>query len=150
MKEIEIRLADGCGQEFVPTKAHVDDAAYDCRAAVDAVIPPGYTKVIPLGFHLGLPAEEGFIWEAQIRPRSGLAAKHQISLGNAVGTVDQGYRNEVGAIVINQGKEFFEIKRGDRICQMVITKIPVTTLKVVSVLTETERGQDGFGSTGVK
>lgn len=150
MKEIEIKLAEGCDDSFVPTKAHDDDAAYDCRAAIDDVIAPGCTKVIPLGFHLGLPAEEGYIWEAQIRPRSGLAAKYQISLGNAVGTVDQGYRNEVGAIIINQGAERFEIHRGDRICQMVITKIPVTRLKVVSQLSETQRGQGGFGSTGVK
>jgi len=147
--KIEIKLSEGCDESFIPFKAHFDDAAYDCRSRIDCTIEPGKTAIIGLGFAIGLPQEEDKIWEAQIRPRSGLAAKHQITLGNAVGTVDQGFRNEVGAIVINHGSKSFEVKRGDRICQMVITSNPITILESVSTLTETERGLNGFGSTGV-
>ena len=87
-------------------------------------------------------------YEAQIRPRSGLALKHNITLTNSPGTIDAGYRGEVGVIMFNHGPAEFEVKRGDRIAQMVITELPEVELDLVESLSESDRGAGGFGSTG--
>ena len=89
-------------------------------------------------------------FEAQIRPRSGLALKHDLMLTNSPGTIDAGYRGEVGVIIYNAGKENFEIKRGDRIAQMVICKLPEVKLVQSEELSDSGRGAGGFGSTGKK
>jgi len=123
-------------------------AGMDLRAAVDEASPltlaPGARAMVPTGLSIALP--EGF--EAQIRPRSGLAAKHGLTCLNTPGTIDADYRGEVKVILINLGAEPFEIKRGERIAQMVIA--PVTRAEWVEVdeLDETARGAGGFGSTG--
>ena len=128
----------------MPAKAHPDDAAYDLRAAADVVLAVGKSTLVPAGFAMEIPV--GF--EAQIRPRSGLALKHNLSLTNSPGTIDAGYRGEVGIIVFNPGPEEFPIRRGDRIAQMVIAELPECELCQVAELGSSERGSGGFGSTG--
>ena len=143
MTEVKILTLPGCAELF-PAKAHSDDAAYDLRSRVDAELPPGRSAAIPAGFKMELPVG----YEAQIRPRSGLALKHDIMLTNSPGTVDAGFRGEVAVIMYNGGKEPFPIRRGDRIAQMVIAKLPEVTLVPAAELADSDRGEGGFGSTG--
>jgi len=141
------RLAHGEGVEL-PHFASALAAGADIRAAVDedVVLQPGERKLIPSGFCMALPA--GF--EAQVRPRSGLAIKHGIGVLNSPGTIDADYRGEVGVILINHGDMAFHIQRGDRIAQMVIAALPAVDFIEVSELEDTERGSGGFGSSGRK
>jgi len=147
---VKIKLAEGCDESFVPCKEHDNDAGLDLRSSADAEIAPGSKLLVPCGFHMELPSEENYIWEAQVRPRSGLAGKKGISIVNTPGTIDEGYRGEVKVILINHGTEPFVIKRGDRIAQMVITRIPKVQIELVDELSDTDRGVGGFGSTGKK
>ena len=107
-------------------------------------IEPGRTAMIPTGFAIALP--EGF--EAQIRPRSGLAAKHAVTVLNAPGTVDADYRGEVKVMLINHGHVPFEVRRGDRIAQMVVAPVTAVSFVEQETLDDTERGDKGHGSTG--
>ena len=141
--EVKIKLENGC-ENFCPKKAHPDDAGYDLYSRIDAVLDPLSGMAIPVGFVMELP----FGYEAQIRPRSGLAAKHHITVTNSPGTVDANYRGEIKAILYNLGKEPFTIKRGDRIAQMVICKLPEIELVESTELSETDRNTNGFGSSG--
>ncbi len=136
-------MLDGCA-DLLPAKAHSDDAAFDLRSRIDMTVPVGRSTLVPTGVFIELPVN----YEAQVRPRSGLALKHNITLTNSPGTIDAGYRGEVGVIMFNHGPEIFEIKRGDRIAQMVITELPEVELEVVQNLSESNRGSGGFGSTG--
>jgi dUTP pyrophosphatase len=119
----------------------------DLYAAVDGevVLKPGERKLIPTGFKMALP--EGY--EAQVRPRSGLAVKNGISVLNTPGTIDEDYRGEVGVILVNHGQEDFKVKRSDRIAQMVINKVEQADIEEVKSLSETHRSTGGFGHTGV-
>ena len=123
-------------------------AGMDLRAALDESMPvilaPGARTLVPTGLKIALDA--GF--EAQIRPRSGLALKHGVTCLNAPGTVDSDYRGEVGVILINHGQEPFVLKRGERIAQMVIARHEQAEMIEVDSLDETARGAGGFGSTG--
>ena len=121
-------------------------AGMDLYAAVnpEMVIPPGEWKLVPTGISIALP--EGY--EAQVRPRSGLALKQGVSILNTPGTVDADYRGEVGVILMNHSKQNLVIKRGDRIAQMIINKIEHVAIEEVAELPETERGEGGFGHTG--
>ena len=141
--DVKIKLENGC-ENFCPKKAHPDDAGYDLYSRIDAVLEPLSGMAIPVGFAMELPTG----YEAQIRPRSGLAAKHHITVTNSPGTVDANFRGEVKAILYNLGKEPFTIKRGDRIAQMVICKLPEIELVEATELSETDRGSGGFGSSG--
>lgn len=122
-------------------------AGLDLKSAVDYILKPGEYKMIPTNMHIKLP--DGY--EAQVRPRSGLAVKYGISVVNSPGTVDADYTGQIGVILINHGADPFEIKIGDRIAQMVVNKVeqlnwvPVDSIEALG---ETERGQGGFGSTG--
>ena len=118
-----------------------------CAAPEDAlvVLEPGASVGIPTGIAIALP--EGF--EAQIRPRSGLAAKHMVTVLNAPGTIDADYRGEIQVLLINHGRKAFEISRGMRIAQMVIAPAPQAEFVDVTTLDETQRGAGGFGSTGL-
>lgn len=138
---------DGLVKDFVPFKAHESDAAYDIMAAESKKIEPLDTAVVSAGFKIEL--ESGY--EAQIRPRSGNALKKKIQIANAPGTIDSGFRGEVGVIIFNANKdETLFIKKGDKIAQMVISKIPEVEMEIVkSVNSETDRGANGFGSTGM-
>ena len=129
----------------LPSYAHPGDAGMDLKSAEDAVIEPGARLLVHTGLAMALP--EGY--EAQVRPRSGLALKHGITVLNTPGTIDEGYRGEVGVILFNTGDTAFKIAKGDRIAQMVIA--PVTRARIVETddLGSTERGAGGFGSTGV-
>ncbi|MEA3279895.1 MAG: dUTP diphosphatase [Thermodesulfobacteriota bacterium] len=122
-------------------------AGMDICAAIenDVVLKPGVIALIPTGFAMAIP--EGF--EAQIRPRSGLAAKYGIGLINSPGTIDSDYRGEIMLPVINLGKNAYTFHRGDRIAQMVIKRVYQARLKVVKQLDETDRNTGGFGHTGL-
>lgn len=143
MTEIKIKLMPGC-ENYLPKKAHPDDAGYDLRSRADIELEPFSGAVVPAGFAMELPSG----YEAQIRPRSGWAAKHHITVTNSPGTVDANYRGEVKVILFNLGRDVFPIHAGDRIAQMVICKLPEITLTEVAELTESDRGSGGFGSTG--
>ncbi len=121
-------------------------AGMDIRANISdsIVLQPGQRKLIPTGLYIALPIG----YEAQIRPRSGLALKHGISLVNTPGTIDADYRGEIGVIIINFSDVPFEITDGERICQMVINKYETVEWEDVAVLSETKRGVGGFGHTG--
>ena len=142
---IKIHMDNGC-EDLFPRKAHDDDAAFDLRSRVDVVIPSGKITLVPTGVFMELPVG----YEAQVRPRSGLALKHGITVLNTPGTIDAGYRGEVGVILINAGENDFAIARGDRIAQMVIQQLTDVQLVSAEALSETARGAGGFGSTGVK
>jgi len=149
MSEVSIqitRLVHGKDIEL-PSYETVGSAGMDIRAAVSEPmsIKPGSRALVPSGFKMALP--QGY--EAQIRPRSGLALKKGITLPNSPGTIDTDYRGEVGVILMNLGEEPFVIERGDRIAQMVIAPITVGVWVEADELTETVRGEGGFGSTGV-
>lgn len=134
----------------LPLPAYQSDlaAGLDLVAAVDSplILAPGKRALVPTGLSMALPA--GF--EAQVRPRSGLAAKHGVTVLNTPGTIDADYRGEVKVILINLGDDPFEIVRGERIAQMVIAPVLQAELTEVDILSETERGSGGFGSTGRK
>lgn len=136
---------ENCG-DLAPRKAHADDAAYDLHSRTDLELEPMTSTLVPTGLFLELPVG----YEAQIRPRSGLALKHDIMLTNSPGTVDAGYRGEVGVIVYNGGKTPFPVRRGDRIAQMVIAKLAEVELEEAKTLSESQRGTGGFGSTGIR
>ena len=132
----------------LPEYATPGSAGMDLRANIDAPITlaPGERKLIPTGIYIALPVG----YEAQVRPRSGLALKYGIGLANMLGTVDSDYRADVGVILINLGQEDFVVNDGERIAQMVITKHERAEWVVVYELDETERGEGGYGHTGVK
>ncbi len=141
--KVRIKMLEGC-TDLLPAKAHGDDAAYDVRSRADILLPVGRSVLVPTGFSLELPVG----YEAQMRPRSGLALKHNLTLTNAPGTIDAGYRGEVGAIMLNLGPEEYSVRRGERIAQMVIAALPAVALECVDELAESLRGEGGFGSSG--
>jgi dUTP pyrophosphatase len=137
------------GQDLpLPAYQTADAAGLDLLAAVPADAPvrlaPGRFATIPTGIAMAVP--QGF--EAQVRPRSGLAAKHGITVLNAPGTIDADYRGEIGVILINHGSDTFDVARGQRIAQLVISPIIRVDVTDVLLLTKTDRGGRGFGSTG--
>lgn len=136
------------GNEDLPLPAQMTagSAGFDLAAAVreEYVLLPGKRALIPTGIRIALP--EGY--EAQVRPRSGLALKHGITLVNAPGTIDADYRGEIGVILINFGDEPFPVRRGDRIAQLVIQRLPRVVWEEREELPPTDRGAGGFGHTG--
>lgn len=130
----------------LPTYATEHSAGMDLTAALEEAIEigPGERMLIPTGLTIALP--DGF--EAQIRPRSGLALKHGVTVLNSPGTIDADYRGEIGVILINHGTEPYTVERGMRIAQMVVERHSTVEWEVVETLDETERGEGGFGSTG--
>ncbi len=142
-----IKLLNGADLPL-PDYATADSAGLDLMAAIDAPksLAPGERALIPSGLAIALPGG----YEAQVRPRSGLAYKNGITVLNSPGTIDADYRGEVGIILINHGDEPFVIERGMRIAQLVITAVSQLIWDEVETLPETTRGEEGFGSTGVK
>ncbi|MBL7962833.1 MAG: dUTP diphosphatase [Flavobacteriales bacterium] len=136
------------GHHPLPQYATVQSAGLDLRANLDApiVLAPGQRALIPTGLYLELP--EGT--EAQVRPRSGLAFKHGVTVLNAPGTIDADYRGEVGVLLINHGQEPFEVKDGERIAQLVVARYERVTFAESADLRATERGAGGFGHTGTR
>jgi len=137
------RLANGQGLPL-PSYETAGAAGMDLRAAEAVVIKPGARYLMPTGFAMALPAN----FEAQVRPRSGLAVKHGIAVLNAPGTIDSDYRGEVKVPLINLGQSDFVIARGDRIAQMVIAPVVQALWIEAETLDETARGAGGFGSSG--
>jgi dUTP pyrophosphatase len=144
--EIAIRRLPGNEDLPLPQKMSHGASGFDLFAAVDqpATLSPGQWKLIPIGIALEMP--EGV--EAQVRPRSGLALRHGITVLNSPGTIDSDYRGEVGVILINLGNEPFVVRRGDRIAQLVFGRVFDVRFRVVDALGSTERGAGGFGHTG--
>lgn len=130
----------------LPDYARPGDAGMDVYSTIDCTLAPGARAIIPIGIAIALP--EGYVCFAH--PRSGLAAKNGISIVNSPGTIDSGYRGEIKIILINtDNKESFEVKRGDRIAQLVFQKFESARFFEVEQLPESQRGAGGFGSTGV-
>ena len=136
------------GHQPLPAYATTQSAGMDLRANIcePIVLKPLERRLVPTGLHIALP--EGY--EAQVRPRSGLALKHGITVLNAPGTIDADYRGEIGVCLINLSAEEFVINDGERIAQMVIARHEQVDFEVVQELDETERGAGGYGHTGVK
>lgn len=130
--------------ELLPQYQTPGASGCDLRSSVDTVVPAGKRAVVPTGLKLDIPG--GF--EAQVRPRSGLAAKHGITVLNSPGTIDADYRGEIKVILLNTDDEDFIIKKGDRIAQLVFAQVFHAILKKEENLTSTDRGDGGFGSTG--
>jgi dUTP pyrophosphatase len=148
MRPITVRIKRILGAEDVPLPVKMTEhaAGFDLHAAVPeaTVLEPGAIRLIPCGFAMALP--EGY--EAQIRPRSGLASRHGITAVNSPGTIDADYRGEVHVPLINLGREAFTVQRGMRVAQMLVAPVPMVELAVVETLDETQRGEGGFGHTG--
>ncbi len=136
------------GHHPLPQYATPQSAGMDLRANIDEpiVLHPMERKLIPTGLHIALP--EGF--EAQVRPRSGLALKYGMTVLNAPGTIDADYRGEIGVVLINLSDKDFVVNDGERIAQLVISRYEQAELQLVKILDETERGEGGYGHTGVK
>lgn len=136
------------GRQPMPTYATSQSAGMDLRANLEepVVLHPMERRLIPTGLHIALP--EGY--EAQVRPRSGLALKHGLTVLNAPGTIDADYRGEIGVVLINLSQEDFTINDGERIAQLVVARYEQVEFTLVETLDETERGEGGYGHTGVK
>ncbi len=141
--KIKCKMADDA-LDLLPSKAHEDDAAFDLKSRKDLEIAPHCTCLVPTGLFIELPVG----YEAQVRPRSGLALKHSVTVLNSPGTIDAGYRGEVGVILINHGESAFNIRRGDRIAQMLVQALPSVVLEPSDELSSSDRGAGGFGSSG--
>jgi len=143
---VRIRRKDGC--EDVPLPRYMSEAAAGmdiCAAnAEPLVIEPGQIRLVPTGLYLEIPPG----YEGQVRPRSGLALKHGLTIVNSPGTIDSDYRGEVGIIVGNIGEQPYTVERGSRIAQLVIAPVVRAATEIVAQLDETTRGSGGFGHTG--
>ena len=136
------------GHQPLPQYATALSAGMDLRANIDAptTLKPLERKLVPTGLHIALPAG----YEAQVRPRSGLALKKGITVLNTPGTIDADYRGEIGVVLINLSQDDFVVEDGERIAQMVIARHEQADFELVEVLDETERGEGGYGHTGTK
>ena len=136
------------GHQPLPQYATEQSAGMDLRANLDApvTLKPLERRLIPTGLHIALPAR----YEAQVRPRSGLALKKGITVLNTPGTIDADYRGEIGVVLINLSQDEFVVEDGERIAQMVIARHEQGDFEEVEILDETERGEGGYGHTGVK
>lgn len=132
-------------EAILPAYAHESDAGMDLRSVDEIVIAPGKRALV----HTGLAMELERDTEAQIRPRSGLALKHGITVLNTPGTIDAGYRGEVGVILANFGDEPFTVRKGDKIAQMVVAFVAKADVVEVEEVAQSDRGAGGFGSTGI-
>ncbi|XTZ11313.1 MAG: dUTP diphosphatase [cyanobacterium endosymbiont of Rhopalodia yunnanensis] len=131
-------------QAVIPRYEHNNDSGLDLISIEDLEIESGESQLVKIGISIELPPNT----EAQIRPRSGLALKHKITVLNTPGTIDEGYRGEIGVILINHGKTSFQVIQGMRIAQMVIAPVIRVKIEEVNDLSDTTRGPKGFGSTG--
>lgn len=144
MITIEItRLPHGQGLPL-PARATEGSAGFDLASAEEAELAPGERRLFPTGFAVAIPPG----YEIQIRPRSGLALRHGVTLPNTPATIDSDYRGELKVALVNLGSEAFRVLRGMRVAQMVVGKVEPAEFKLVSTLSPTTRGEGGFGSTG--
>jgi dUTP pyrophosphatase len=129
----------------LPAYAHASDAGMDVRSVEDVVVPAKGRALVHTGLVMLLPPG----YEAQVRPRSGLALKHGMTVLNTPGTIDSGYRGEVGVILANLGDEDFTVRKGDKVAQIVVAPVTQAVIEEADEIDETDRGAGGFGSTGV-
>lgn len=151
IKVLVLEHGKKCYDDVPLQYAKAGDAGVDLRAAIPETVylPPRSRTLIPTGIKIELPVIESALGiEAQVRPRSGLALKYGVSVTNTPGTIDQGYRGEIGVILENLGESAYLVSPGDRIAQLVIAPVYRATFTVVSEIGDTERGSDGFGSSG--
>ncbi len=144
-ENLKIRIKKIKENAILPHYAHDGDAGVDLYSTEDYVLKPGQRILVSTGVIIAVP--QGY--EAQIRPKSGLALNHGISVCNSPGTIDSGYRGEIGVIAINHSKEEFKIEKGTKIAQLVFNKIEKAEFEEVKSLDNTKRGHGGFGSTGL-
>ncbi len=130
----------------LPEYAHIGDAGADLFSYRDYIIKPGQQAFVSTGVAVAIP----YGYEGQVRPRSGLAKNHMIAITNAPGTVDSGYRGELNVILINHGDKSYEVKKGDKVAQILFKKVELAKIVEVDNLDNTTRGEGGFGSTGYK
>ena len=145
MKVLICPLANGRDLPL-PEQASSGSAGFDLRAASPTILEPGGFTAVPTGLSMAIP--DG--WEAQVRPRSGLARRHGVTVLNSPGTIDSDYRGEIQVLLINHGPDPFSVERGDRIAQVVFSRVEPVFWEIAEVLPETERGAGGFGSSGVR
>ena len=145
MKQVTVKIRRLVASATLPRYAHDDDSGLDLFAIEAKDILPGKTALIRTGIAIELPIGT----EAQVRPRSGLALKHSLTVLNTPGTVDAGYRGEIGVVLINHGEDSFRVEQGMKIAQMVIAPILRAEIEEVEQLSDTARGQGGYGSTGI-
>ena len=138
---INIKVEDDL---LIPGYETTGSAGADLKANEDGILQPGQRRLVKTGISIELPLG----YEAQVRPRSGLALKHGITMVNSPGTIDCDYRGEIGVILINTGKEDFTVENNDRIAQIVLSPVIRADFVTTEILSETERGSGGFGSTG--
>lgn len=142
---LKVLIKKLCADAKIPKLEHETDSGVDLFAVEETVIKPGEAKLLKTGLIISMP--QGF--EAQIRPKSGLALKNKISVLNTPGTIDAGYRGEVCVILINHGSTEFAVEKGKKIAQMVFQKVEKPEFEIVEELDDTTRGKAGFGSTGL-
>lgn len=144
---VRVKRLPSAGDLPLPAPASPGAAAVDLRAAVagELVIGPGERALVPTGLVVEIPPG----WEGQVRPRSGLAARHGVGLLNAPGTIDSDYRGEVGVLLVNLGDSPFTVRRGDRIAQLLLARAEAVEWEEAEELAGSDRGQGGFGSTGL-
>ena len=145
---MKLRITNRCPDLAPPQRATEHASGFDLRAAVDTplTLAPLQRSLVPTGITAAIPP--GF--EGQVRPRSGLAMRHGVTVANAPGTIDADYRGEISVILVNLGAESFTVQRGDRIAQLVICPVSLCELEVTDSLDDTGRGAGGFGSTGIQ
>ncbi len=146
MDKLKVKLKRLSGEVRLPRYETPGSSGMDLLSVIDTTIEPRGFEVVPTGLALEIP--EGY--EAQVRPRSGLASKQGIGILNSPGTIDSDYRGEVKVVLFNFGREPFEVKKGDRIAQLVFTQVVQANLDVADELTPTQRGPGGFGHTGLQ
>ena len=129
----------------LPAYAHPSDAGMDVRSVADIVIPPGGRALVPTGLVAIIPP----MYEIQVRPRSGLALKHGVTVLNTPGTIDSGYRGEIGVILANFGDKEFSVSKGDKVAQLVFAPVVQPEIEETDTIDDTDRGAGGFGSTGI-
>ena len=144
MNKFKLKVQKIHSEAIIPNYAHKGDAGLDLYSVEEVKINPSETALIKTGIKIELPPQT----EAQVRPRSGLALKNGITVLNTPGTIDEGYRGEIGIILINHGKEMFVVEKGMKIAQMVVKPVWYVEVDEVEELSETERAEGGFGSTG--
>jgi dUTP pyrophosphatase len=145
---VEIKIKRDVSARDIPLPSYATDGAagLDLRSSEETELPPGGRAAVRTGIYLEIP--DG--WEGQVRPRSGLALKHGVTLLNSPGTIDSDYRGEIRVILVNLGQEIFPVKRGDRIAQIIFSRHERAELRETDEISGTERASGGFGSTGIE